>query len=182
MAETSGSGSVSGGGDSNEVMVAKLIADTLQAQNLTGIPPEGVASLIGVLSKAVTQGMVAGQAKQLEEARKAAEDKAAEKKQKRYERGRTGDLSPKSVEKKRRKEERDAIRKENRRAREREEERQKLPLITVGEEGVPTVLAYQGARGTIRQIISSNFPRGAQWSAIDKKEQKRVIGAVKAAF
>jgi hypothetical protein len=55
-------------------------------------------------------------------------------------------------------------------------------MIAVGEEGVPTVLAYQGAKGTIRQIISNNFPRGAEWSVISKKEQKRVIRAVKAAF
>jgi hypothetical protein len=88
---------------------------------------------------------------------------------KRDERARTRDLSPKSLEKKRRKEERDAIRKENRRAREREEERQKIQVIAVGEEEVPTVLAYQGARGTIKQIISINFPRGAELRAISKK-------------
>jgi hypothetical protein len=57
-AEASGSSSGSGGGDPNEKMMAKLIVDTLQAQNFIRIPPEGVASLIGVLSKAVTQGMV----------------------------------------------------------------------------------------------------------------------------
>jgi hypothetical protein len=88
-----------------------------------------VASLIGVLSKVVIQDMVVGQAKQLDEARKAVEDKATKKKRKRYERARIGDLSPKSLEKKRMKEERDAIRKENRRARKREEERQKLPVL-----------------------------------------------------
>jgi hypothetical protein len=78
-----------------------------------------MASLIRVLSKAVTQGMVVAQTKQLEEARKAAKDKEAKKKIKkikRYERARTRDLSPKNLEKKRRKEERDAIRKENCRA------------------------------------------------------------------
>jgi hypothetical protein len=48
-----------------------------------------MASLIEVISKAVTQGIIAGQAKQLEKARKAAEDKAAEKKRKRDERART---------------------------------------------------------------------------------------------
>jgi hypothetical protein len=63
-----------------------------------------------------------------------------------------------------------------------EEERQKLLVIVVGEEGVLTMLAYQGARGTIRQIISSNFPRGAEWRVISKKEQKRMVGAMKAAF
>jgi hypothetical protein len=71
---------------------------------------------------------------------------------------------------------------ENPRARKKEEERQKLPVIAVGKERVPTVLACQGAIGSIRQIISSNFPRGAEWSAISKKEQKRVIGVVKAIF
>jgi hypothetical protein len=84
--------------------------------------------------------MVVGQAKQLEEARKAAEDKAATKKRKRDEIARTWNLSPKSLEKKRRKEKRDAIKNKNCRAWEREEERQKLPVIAVGEEGVPTVL------------------------------------------
>jgi hypothetical protein len=64
--------------------------------------------------------MVVGQAKQLEEARKATEDKAVEKKRKKYERARTGDLSPKSLEKKRRKEERDALKKENSRAQKRD--------------------------------------------------------------
>jgi hypothetical protein len=85
--------------------------------------------------------MVVGQAKQLEEARKAAEDKAIEKKRKIDERARTGNLLPKSLEKKRRKDERDAIRKKNCIAWEKEEERQKLPVIAVEEERVPTVLA-----------------------------------------
>jgi membrane protein involved in colicin uptake len=39
MAEASGSRSRFGGGDPNEEMVAKLIADTLQAENFGGIPP-----------------------------------------------------------------------------------------------------------------------------------------------
>jgi hypothetical protein len=54
IADASGSGFGFGGVNSNEKMVAKLIADTLQAQNFSGILPQGVASLIGVLSKAVT--------------------------------------------------------------------------------------------------------------------------------
>jgi hypothetical protein len=54
MAEASGSQFGSRGGDPNEEMVAKLIADTLQAQNFSRILPEGVTSLIEVLSKAVT--------------------------------------------------------------------------------------------------------------------------------
>jgi hypothetical protein len=54
MSEASGSGFGFGGGDSNEKMVTKLIANTILAQNFSGIPPEGVASLIGVLNKAVT--------------------------------------------------------------------------------------------------------------------------------
>jgi hypothetical protein len=78
MAEASRSGFGSRGGDSNEEMVAKLIVDTLQAQKFNGILLEGVASLIGVLSKAVTQGMIARQAKQLEEARRAAKNKVVE--------------------------------------------------------------------------------------------------------
>jgi hypothetical protein len=123
MAEASGSGSGFGEGDSSQEMVTKLIADTLQAQNFSGILPKGVASLIKVLSKAVTHGIVDGYANQLEEARKAAKDKAIEKKRKRDKRAGIWDLSPKSLDKKRRKEERDTIRKKNRKAREMEEER-----------------------------------------------------------
>jgi hypothetical protein len=117
-----------------------------------------------------------------EEARTKAEDKAAERKRKKDERSRTGDLSPRSLEKKMRKDERNAIRKEKLKAKEREEARKKLPMIAVGQEGVPTKLAYNGARGTIRHIISNNFARGVEWSSIDKKEQKKVIGAVKDSF
>jgi hypothetical protein len=75
-----------------------------------------------------------------------------------------------------------AIRKKKLKAKEREEARKKLPKIAVGEEGVPTKLAYNGVRGTIRHIISSNFARGVEWSSINKKEQKRLIRAVKDSF
>jgi hypothetical protein len=61
-----------------------------------------------------------------------------------------------------RKDERNAIRKEKLKAKEREEARKKLLMITMGEDGVPTKLAYNGARGTIRHIISSNFARGVK--------------------
>jgi hypothetical protein len=54
MAKASGSRSGSGRGDLNEKMMAKLIADTFQAQNFSGIPLKGVASFIGVISKAIT--------------------------------------------------------------------------------------------------------------------------------
>jgi hypothetical protein len=110
-----------------------------------------------------------------EEARTKAEDKAAERKRKKDERSRTGDLSLRSLEKKMRKDERNAIRKEKLKAKEIEEARKKLPMIAVEEEGVPTKLAYNGARGTIRHIISNNFAQGVEWSSIDKKKQKRVI-------
>jgi hypothetical protein len=55
-------------------------------------------------------------------------------------------------------------------------------MIVVGEKEGPTELAYNGARGTIRHIISNNFARGVEWSSIDKKEKKRVIEAVKDSF
>jgi len=38
-----------------------------------------------------------------------------------------------------------------------EEERKKLPLITLAEEGIPIELAYIGAKNTIRHIVSTNF-------------------------
>jgi hypothetical protein len=55
-------------------------------------------------------------------------------------------------------------------------------MIAVGEEGVPIELAYNGARGIIRHIISNNFARGVEWSSIDKKEQRRVMKEMKDSF
>jgi len=51
-------------------------------------------------------------------------------------------LSPRTLEKKRRKDERDAIRKEKLDLKKKDKERKKLPLITLEEEGIPTELAY----------------------------------------
>ncbi|CAM6062827.1 unnamed protein product [Sphagnum tenellum] len=62
-----------------------------------------------------------------------------------------------------------------------EEERKKLPLITLAEEGIPTELAYTGAKSTIRHIVSTNFARGVEWGTLSKAEQKRVINQLKAA-
>ncbi|CAM6066564.1 unnamed protein product [Sphagnum tenellum] len=59
-----------------------------------------------------------------------------------------------------------------------EEERKKLPLITLAEEGIPTELAYTGAKSTIRHIVSTNFARGVEWGTLSKAEQKRVINQV----
>ncbi|CAK9227906.1 unnamed protein product [Sphagnum troendelagicum] len=112
----------------------------------------------------------------------AAEAKVAEKKKKRDERATTGTLSPRILEKKRRKDERDAIRKEKLDLKKKEEERKKLPLITLTEEGIPTELAYTGAKSTIRHIVSTNFARGVEWGTLSKAEQKRVINQVKGAF
>ncbi|CAM6005815.1 unnamed protein product [Sphagnum balticum] len=61
-----------------------------------------------------------------------------------------------------------------------EEERKKLPLITLAEEGIPTELAYTGAKSTIRHIVSTNFARGVEWGTLSKAEQKRVINQLKA--
>ncbi|CAM6003398.1 unnamed protein product [Sphagnum balticum] len=94
----------------------------------------------------------------------------------------TGALSPRTLEKKRRKDERDAIRKEKLDLKKKEEERKKLPLITLAEEGIPTELAYTGAKSTIRHIVSTNFARGVEWGTLSKAEQKRVINQVKGAF
>jgi hypothetical protein len=118
--------------------------------------------------------LTTGEAQRDEEARKAAEAKAAEKKRKRDERATTGALSPRALEKKRRKDERDAIKKEKLNLKKKEEERKKLPLITFAEEGIPTELAYTGAKNTIRHIVSTNFARGVEWGILSKAEQKRV--------
>jgi hypothetical protein len=62
------------------------------------------------------------------------------------------------------------------------EERKKLLLITLAEEGIPTELAYTGAKSTIRHIVSTNFARGVEWGTLSKAEEKRVINQVKGAF
>ncbi|CAK9224860.1 unnamed protein product [Sphagnum troendelagicum] len=62
-----------------------------------------------------------------------------------------------------------------------EEERKKLPLITLAEEGIPSELAYTGAKSTIRHIVSTNFARGVEWGTLSKAEQKRVINQLKVA-
>ncbi|CAK9872415.1 unnamed protein product [Sphagnum jensenii] len=184
MAGTSGGGSGSGGGDNNEERLKKMVADHLRASELFAIDtrtPEGLASLTAILGQALQAGLAVGEAQREEEARKVAEAKAAEKKRKRDEKATTGALSPRTLEKKRRKDERDAIRKEKFDLK-KEEERKKLPLITLAEEGIPTELAYTGAKSTIRHIVSTNFARGVKWGTLSKAEQRRVINQVKGAF
>ncbi len=178
MAGTGGGGFGSGGGDNNEERLRKTVADHLRASKLSVIDtrtPEGLASLIAILGQALQAGLTAREAQRDEEARKAAEAKAAEKKRKRDERATTGALSPRILEKKRRKDEKDAIRKAKLDLKKKEEERKKLPLITLAEEGIPTKLAYTGAKNTIRHIVSTNFARGVEWGTLSKAEQKRVI-------
>ncbi|KAH8959300.1 hypothetical protein BDL97_06G071700 [Sphagnum fallax] len=185
MAGTGGGGSGSIGGDNNEKRLRKMVADHLRASELFAIDtrtPEGLASLTAILGQALQAGLTAREAQREEEARKAAEAKATEKKRKRDERATTGVLSPRTLEKKRRKDERDAIRKEKLDLKKKEEERKKLPLITLAEEGIPTELAYTGAKSTIRHIVSTNFARGVEWGTLSKAEQKRVINQVKGAF
>jgi hypothetical protein len=184
MAGTSGGGSGSRGGDNNEERLRKMVVDHLRALELFAIDtrtPEGLASLTAILGQALQVGLTTGEAQRDEEARKAVETKAAEKKIKRDERAITGTLSPRTFEKKRRKDERDAIRKEKLDLK-KEEERKKLLLITLAEEGIPTELAYTGAKSTIRHIVSTNFARGVEWGTLSKAEQKRVIKQVKGAF
>jgi len=185
MAGISGGSSGSRGGDNNEERLRKMVADHLRASELFAIDTrtlEGLASLTTILSQALQAGLSVGEAQREEEVRKAAEAKAVEKKRKRDERATTGALSPRTLEKKRRKDERDAIRKEKLDLKKKEEERKKLPLITLAEEGIPTELAYTGAKSTIRHIVSTNFARGVEWGTFSKAEQKRVIYQVKGAF
>jgi hypothetical protein len=158
MAGTGGGGFGSRGGDSNEERLRKMVADHLRASELSAIDTR------------TPVGLTAGEAQRDEEARKAAEDKAVEKKRKRDERATTGAFSLRSVEKKRRKDERDAIRKAKLDLKKKEEERKKLPLITLAEEGIPTELAYIGAKSTIRHIVSTNFARGIEWGTFSKAE------------
>jgi ribonucleotide reductase alpha subunit len=160
MVGTGGGGFESGGGDNNEERLKKMVADHLRASELFAIntrTPKGLATLTAILGQPLQARLIAGEAQRDEEARKAAEAKAAEKKRKRDERATTGALSPRALEKKRRKDERDAIRKEKLDLKKKEEERKKLPLITLAEEGIPTKLAYTGAKSTIRHIVSTNF-------------------------
>ncbi|CAN5970665.1 unnamed protein product [Sphagnum jensenii] len=185
MAGTSGGGFGSRGGDNNEERLRKMVADHLRASELFAIntrTPEGLAYLTAILGQALQPGLTAGETQREEEARKAAEAKAVEKKRKKDERATTGALSPRTLEKKRRKDERDAIRKEKLDLKKKEEERKKLLLITLAEEGIPTELAYTGAKSTIRHIVSTNFARGVEWGTLSKAEQKRVINQVKGAF
>jgi hypothetical protein len=115
MAGTGGGGSGSRGGDNNEERLRKIVADHLRASELFAIDTrthEGLASLTAILGQALQAGLTAGEAQREEEARKAVEAKAIEKKRKRDEGATTGALSPRTLEKKRRKDERDAIRKE----------------------------------------------------------------------
>ncbi|CAK9273608.1 unnamed protein product [Sphagnum jensenii] len=179
MAGTGGGGSGSGGGDNNEERLRKMVADHLRASELSAIDtrtPKGLASLTAILGQALQAGLTAGEAQRDEEARKAAEAKAAEKKRKKDERATTGALSPRSLEKKRRKDERDAIRKAKLDLKKKEEERKKLPLITLAEEGIPTELAYTGAKSTIRHILKATKQLKEVTEQLAKAKKAREFG------
>jgi len=174
----------SGGGDKNEERLRKTIVDHLRASELFAIDTrtlEGLASLTTILVQALQAGLTIGEAQRDEEARKAAEAKVIEKKRKRDERTTIGALSPRTLEKKRRKDERDAIKKEKLDLK-KEEEKKKLPLITLAEEGIPTELAYTRAKSTFRHIVSTNFARGVEWGTLSKAKHKRMTNQVKGAF
>jgi len=133
MAGTGGGGFGSRGGDNNEERLRKMVVDHLRVSELFAIDTrtsEGLASLTVILGQTLQARLTAGEAQREEEARKAVEAKAVEKKRKRDERATTGVLSPRTLKKKRRKDERDAIRKEKLDLK-KEEERKKLPLITL---------------------------------------------------
>jgi hypothetical protein len=185
MVGTGGGGFGSKGGDNNEERLRKMVADHLRALELFAIDtktPEGLASLTAILGQTLQVGLTTREAQREEEARKATEAKVAEKKRKRDEKAKIRALSPRTLEKKKRKDERGAIRKEKLDLKKKEEERKKLPLITLAEEGIPTELAYTGAKNTITHIVSTNFARGVEWGTLSKAEQKRVINQVKGAF
>ncbi len=79
MVGTGGGGSGSRGSDNNEERLRKMVVDHLRASELFAIDtmtPEGLASLTAIFGQALQAGLIAGEA-QREEARKAAEAKAA---------------------------------------------------------------------------------------------------------
>jgi hypothetical protein len=91
MAGTRGGGSGSRGSDNNEERLRKMVVDHLRASELFAIDtrtPQRLASLTAIFGQTLQAGLIAGEA-QREEARKAAEAKAAEKKRKRDERATT---------------------------------------------------------------------------------------------
>ncbi|CAK9210286.1 unnamed protein product [Sphagnum troendelagicum] len=95
MAGTSGGGSGSRGGDNNEERLRRIVSDHLRASELFAIDtrtPQGLASLTAIFGQALQAGLIAGETQREEEARKAVEAKAAEKKRKRDERATIGAL------------------------------------------------------------------------------------------
>ncbi|CAM6126633.1 unnamed protein product [Calypogeia fissa] len=140
--------------------------------------PAGRASLAAIFGEVLRDGMAA----QEEEKRKAAEDKKNEKKKKKDEAAKAGVFSPQAAEKQRRKEECDAVRKKREEQKKKEEERKKLPLLALEAYGIPSELAYIGAKNTIKHIVNSSIPRGSEWGKLSRKEQKEVMSKVKDAF
>jgi hypothetical protein len=73
----------------------RIVSDHLRASELFAIDtrtPQGLASLTAIFGQTLQAGLIAGEAQREEDARKAAEAKAAEKKRKRDERATTGAL------------------------------------------------------------------------------------------
>ncbi len=92
MAGTGGGGSGSRGGDNNEERLRRIVFDHLRALELFAIDtrtPQGLASLTAIFGQTLEAGLIVGEAQREEEAKKAAEAKAAEKKRKRDERATT---------------------------------------------------------------------------------------------
>jgi hypothetical protein len=92
MARTGGGGFGSRGSDNNEERLKRMVTDHLRASELFAIDtrtPQGLASLTAILGQALQAGLIVGEAQREEEARKATEAKASEKKRKRDERATT---------------------------------------------------------------------------------------------
>src|SRR5450759_3391793 len=171
------------GDDGTGEALARVVSQHLFAEQLRSInpqTPEGLASLTAVLTQALQVGLEAGNQFNRKEARKAAAEK--KKKKKRDERAQAGEASPRALEKQRRKEERDELRKKKVEEHKKEQERKKLPFITLADSGIPSEMAYTGAKSTIKHIVSTNFARRIEWGTISKAEHKRVIAQVKGAF
>ncbi|CAM6103052.1 unnamed protein product [Calypogeia fissa] len=181
-------GGAGGGGDAhggdNGDPISRLMQQHLSVAQLGSIDftsPQGLAPLSAILAQALQDGLAAGEAAR-EERRKEGEKRKEEKKRKRDKQAVARVVSNQALEKQRRKEEQDRLRKAKEEQKKKGEERKKLPLITLQEDGIPIELAYTGAKSTIRHIVSTNFARRVEWGTVSKAEQKRVINQVKGAF
>ena len=145
--------------------------------------PESIASLSGMLGEVLERGVNAAiEAKERAKQVEAQKEKEEKRKKGEERRKSTRGLSPASLEKKKRKEERDALRRAAAEQAARELERQKLPVISLDLFGKPSDVAYAGAKSIIHHIITATFPRGTEWGKLTRVQQQQALNHVKATF